>query len=289
MEALFSLDAPHRAWPVADPELAARGGALFRARLGGAACADCHVPQRLGQDGRVHGRDTLALVDVARQSRFGWDGVATDLGAMVRDQLARHHGITDDAALQRAFAAAPEGASLAAPHPGAEPTLAAAVAALTAHLTGWRTRGRWDRYVEGDDAALSAAERAGVAAFVSEGCATCHGGRNLGGVSTHVLGLALPFVSADRGRELATGLASDRQVFRAPMLRHAAHTAPYLHDGSVPSLEQAIVLMGRHELGKQLAPASVESIATFLRAVADVDVDASRSRSELVMETGHGR
>lgn len=289
VEVLFTLDAPHAPAPRAEAAPAAWGAALFTQPLGGKACADCHVPEHRGQDGRVHGRDTPALADVVRQARFGWDGVVIDLATMVRHELARHHGIADDASLRRALANQPLSAPRAALPPGTEPTLAAAAAALVQHLASWRTRGRWDRYVEGDDAALSAAERSGAAAFVAEGCATCHGGRNLGGATAHVLGLALPFASADRGRELVTGVATDRQVFRAPMLRHAARTAPFLHDGSVATLEEMVELMGRHELGKQLAPATVAGIATFLRAVADVDVDGPRPRSELVMETGHGR
>jgi cytochrome c peroxidase len=68
-----------------------------------------------------------------------------------------------------------------------------------------------------------------------------------------------------------TGRAQDRFLFRAPALRLAARTAPYLHDGSLATLEETIEFMGRHELGVALSAAQVVAIASFLRAVADLD------------------
>ena len=168
--------------------------------------------------------------------------------------------------------------------PGQAPTLDLAAAAISAHLATWRSRGRWDRYVDGDDEALTAAERVGVATFIEVGCAICHGGRNLGGGSVHKLGLIEPYESADRGREQVTGKATDRHVWKAPSLRLAAHTGPYLHDGSVATLADVVRLMGRHELGKHLAASQVAAIVTMLRAVGDVDVDALPRTASLAME-----
>lgn len=275
VEALFLLDAsPSRVHPAAAwSEL---GGALFEHRLGGAACSDCHPRAQRGQDGRVHGRDTAALADVARQALFGRDGSSASLAAVIARELAQHHGIADDAAACAALESQPELARRAA---AAElpPTVQGLANAFAARLAGWQSRGRWDRYVEGDDAALTGAEREGVATFISVGCVACHRGRNLGGASMHKLGAVLPFASADPGREAASGHRSDRDMWRAPMLRHAAATAPYLHDGSIAGLDDAVRVMGVHELGKQLEPPQVRAIVAMLRAAADIDLPPPRS------------
>ena len=290
VEVLFSMDANRRPMASAPAAQVALGEALFTERLGAAACVDCHPRDRRGQDGAVHRRDTPALADVARQTLFGRDGLAVTLKAMVRRELTQHHGLGDDAALQAALAVQPALPALfAQAHPGEAPTLTSASEALVAWLGTWRTRGRWDRYVEGDDLALHAAERAGLATFVEVGCAICHGGRNLGGGSAHKLGLVVPFVATDHGRQQVTGQAADRDVWRAPMLRHVAHTAPYLHDGSVARLDEVVRLMARHELGKELTGPQVDSIVTLLAAVGDVDVDGSTPRLSLAMEPARER
>ncbi len=244
VDALFRLD-PRAVAPRTTAELAAAGERLFATRLGDAACADCHVPAQHGQDGKVHGRATPALVDVSRQLLFGWDGAARDLSAVVAQELRLRCGVAEPASGD--------------------------VAALTAYLGNWRTRGRWDRYVEGDEAALTAHERHGLATFVEVGCAACHAGRTLGGRSQHVLGAAVPYPSADTGLHAATGREADRGVWRAPMLRLAARTGPWLHDGSIDDLDEVIRLMAKHELGREVDAGQVAAIAAFLRAVADVD------------------
>ncbi|MEZ6036247.1 MAG: hypothetical protein R3F29_02120 [Planctomycetota bacterium] len=240
VDVLFSLDA-RAAGAAAPPELRELGARLFDK----AGCATCHERSAFGADGGVHGYATPSLMDVGRQLVFGWDGRVGELAAYVRRELAQRAGLADDAAVR-----ALDDAAL---------TLDDAAAAIAAHLSTWRSRGRWDRYVEGDDDALTAEERDGLAAFVDSGCATCHAGRNLGGRSVHVLGLAEPLP----GRE--------PHEFRAPMLRHAARTAPYLHDHSIARLDDAVRLMARHELGRTLADGDVRAIVTFLHATTDTD------------------
>ena len=237
---LFSLDA-RAAVSAGDAASLPLGARLFDR----AGCASCHRPAALGADGELHGRATPPLIDVARQLVFGWDGDVGQLESFVRRELVQRAGVADDATARGLDAEAI--------------SLDVAVRAITAHLTTWRSRGRWDRYVEGDDDALSAAERDGLAAFVETGCATCHAGRNLGGRSTHVLGLAEPL----------PGRAP--QQFRAPMLRHAARTGPYLHDHSIARLDDAVRLMARHELGRELADADARAIVTFLHATTEAD------------------
>ncbi|MCB9877729.1 MAG: hypothetical protein H6835_09030 [Planctomycetes bacterium] len=240
VDVLFSLDA-RAAAPSAGSGLQPLGARLFER----AGCAQCHAGDALGTDGEVHGRATPPLADVARQLVFGWDGDVGELEAFVRRELVQRAGLGDDAAVRALDDAAN--------------SLDDAAVAIVAHLSTMRSRGRWDRYVEGDAAALTAGERDGLVAFVEAGCATCHAGRNLGGRSVHVLGLAEPLP----GRE--------PRAFRAPMLRHAARTGPYLHDHSIARLDDAVRLMARHELGRTLADDDVRAIVTFLHATTETD------------------
>jgi cytochrome c peroxidase len=76
-----------------------------------------------------------------------------------------------------------------------------------------------------------------------------------------------PRTPADEGRFNVTHDEQDRHVFKVPTLRNVALTAPYFHDGRAATLEQAVTLMARYQVGAELAPDEAQSIATFLRAL----------------------
>ncbi len=106
---------------------------------------------------------------------------------------------------------------------------------------------RFDKYLRGDQNALSPDEKAGYRLFKSYGCVSCHQGVNVGGNMFQRFGLVRNYFAdldritpADLGRFNVTGAAQDRHVFRVPSLRNVALTAPYLHNGSVTSLEEAV-------------------------------------------------
>lgn len=130
----------------------------------------------------------------------------------------------------------------------------------------------FDRYLEGDTAALTALERRGVDQFVAKGCASCHRGVNLGGQSYHPFGVVqrpgaeiLP--PADRGRYEVTRTATDEYVFRAPALRNVELTPPYFHSGKVWGLQEAVAVMSTAQLGTELTGDEVEAITAFLRTL----------------------
>lgn len=279
IDMLFALDPRSAAPRSATPALRELGAQLFAQSLGVAACTQCHVPGTFGQDGSNHGRNTPVLADVARQLVLGWDGAGSSLEGMVATELRVRGGIADDADARRLLTREP-GLQVAfeAAFAGESASAARLVQALVLYLDEWRTRGRWDRYVEGDDAALTEAEQHGLAVFVEVGCAACHAGRTLGGRSRHRLGAAVPFATADTGLHAVTGREADRFFFKAPMLRLAACTGPYLHDGSVAELEATVRLMAKHELGVVITPEQTHAIVTFLRAAADTDSAASGGR-----------
>jgi cytochrome c peroxidase len=110
----------------------------------------------------------------------------------------------------------------------------------------------------------------GEGAFIATGCAGCHDGPLLGGGTFQRFGVVKDYWTEtgskkiDVGRFAATRKEEDRYVFRVPMLRNVAKTAPYFHDGSVDRLDRAVRVMGSVQLGRALDDATVNSIVAFL-------------------------
>lgn len=141
------------------------------------------------------------------------------------------------------------------------------------------TPSRFDDWLRGNDKAISPAEKVGYDKFKAYGCVGCHSGINVGGNSFAKFGLIGDYwgyraskgrgaqVEVDKGRYLVTKKDEDMHVFRVPSLRNAGLTVPYLHDGSVPTLYEAVQLMGRHQLGREIPDADIRSIERFLHAL----------------------
>ena len=138
----------------------------------------------------------------------------------------------------------------------------------------WLTAAPLDRYLRGDQAALSPQARRGFRTFSDLGCVACHQGRHLGGNMFQVMGIFGDYFAdhgtgraADLGRFNQTGDPADRHVFLVPSLRNVATTAPYFHDGSVATLGEAIRLMARYQLGREVTERQVADVAAFLHAL----------------------
>jgi cytochrome c peroxidase len=131
---------------------------------------------------------------------------------------------------------------------------------------------RFDRYLRGEDRAITAVEKEGLALFMSKGCAPCHNGVNLGGTGYFPFGVAekpgaeiLP--PGDKGRFAVTRTASDEYVFKSPLLRNIELTPPYFHSGRVWELKQAVAVMGTSQLGANLSDKETEAIVAFLKTL----------------------
>lgn len=142
---------------------------------------------------------------------------------------------------------------------------------------------RFDRYLKGDTSVLTADEAEGYQLFKSYGCASCHQGANVGGNTFARLGVMRDYFpnpraidSADLGRFNVTGREEDKHLFKVPGLRMAALTAPYFHDGSVKTLEQAVDIMGRYQLGIEIPARDSALIVKFLRTLPGEYEDATR-------------
>lgn len=130
------------------------------------------------------------------------------------------------------------------------------------------TPARWDRYLNGEDAALSDTQKAGLTRFLDSGCQMCHSGAYVGGTMYQKLGLAKPWPDAkDPGRFAVTKSEHDRMMFKVPSLRNIEKTGPYYHDGSVPTLKTAVEKMAEHQLGKTLTAEDSQAITVWLASL----------------------
>jgi len=139
----------------------------------------------------------------------------------------------------------------------------------------------YDKYVKGDKKAMNAQQIRGMETFASTGCVACHSGAAFNGPEMDFgQGFYAKFptfadnsynqkykLSADKGREEATGQSADAHMFRVSTLRNITDTAPYFHNGSVNDLSEAVRLMAKTQLNKDLSDAAVEDIVAFLGAL----------------------
>lgn len=127
------------------------------------------------------------------------------------------------------------------------------------------TPSRWDDYLRGNEAALTDPELEGLKIFTNIGCMVCHTGEFVGGAMYQKVGVVEPWPNQkDQGRFEVTKQEVDRMMFKVPTLRNIAQTAPYFHDGSAPTLDVAVRMMGKHQLGLNLSDREVGSIVTWL-------------------------
>jgi cytochrome c peroxidase len=141
--------------------------------------------------------------------------------------------------------------------------------AIEAYEATLITPSPFDAWLNGDDNALTETEVAGLELFIDAGCASCHGGINLGGEGYYPFGLVekpgadiLP--EGDKGRFTVTETVDDEYVFRAAPLRNIAVTAPYFHSGVVWDLETAVAIMAESQLGADLGQEDISAITDFL-------------------------
>ena len=134
---------------------------------------------------------------------------------------------------------------------------------------------RFDKYLRGDNSAITAEELEGYELFKKYNCATCHVGKNLGGESYELMGLrkhyfadrGLELTEEDNGRFKQTGVERDRHRFKVPGLRNVALTWPYYHDGTRATLKEAVCAMGTYQSGVELTDDEEDKIVAFLNTL----------------------
>lgn len=245
------------------------------------SCNSCHglatfgvdnEPTSVGHDGQRGARNSPTVYNAALHFAQFWDGRAADVEAQAKGPVLNpvEMGMPSADHVVKVLKTIPGYAPLfAAAFPGEKDPItydnfAKAVGAFERKLV---TPSRFDDFLGGKADALSDAEVAGLAKYMEVGCPTCHMGATAGGQMFQKLGLVHPYETKDLGRYEVTKKDGDKYFFKVPSLRNVEKTGPWFHDGSVKTLDEAIRLMGWHQLGKKLEPAEVESIATFLKAL----------------------
>ncbi len=232
-----------------------------------------HRARGVGDEHQQGGRNEPTVYNAAGHVAQFWDGRAPDVEAQALGPVLNpvEMGMSSGALVVSRLKAIPGyEAAFRAAFPGeADPmTFENFGRAVGAFERGLVTPSRWDDYVAGDHTALTAREVAGFREFASTGCGSCHGGRYVGGGAYQKLGLVRAWPGlTDPGRFQVTGQAADRGVFKVASLRNVEETWPYFHDGSVQRLEDAVRLMARHQLGRDLTDAQVTSIVAWLKTL----------------------
>lgn len=133
---------------------------------------------------------------------------------------------------------------------------------------------RFDRYLRGEDDAISDDEKTGYALFKDYGCVACHQGANVGGNMFQTFGVMGDYfkdrgsvTKVDYGRYNVTGNEDERYLFKVPSLRTVTLTAPYFHDGSEEKLEDAIKVMAKYQLGRKIPDEDIRLMIQFLHSL----------------------
>jgi cytochrome c peroxidase len=287
---------PLPAAPKLDPRLVALGRRLFHEKRLSSdetiACASCHDLANGGDDGRqvslgVQGRvgrvNAPTVYNAALNFVLFWDGRAKTLEEQVGGPMTSAFEMNspwsdvvgklrNDPEYARSFA------EIFADGVTAE-NARSAIAAFERRLL--TPESPFDRWLQGNESALTPDQEEGYQTFKSAGCVACHQGANVGGNMFQRFGLFGDYfkdrgqiTDADYGRFNVTGNEADRFVFRVPSLRNVEHTAPYFHDGSAPTLERAIQVMAKYQLGRELSARQVAVIQAFLESLSGATASA---------------
>ncbi len=284
--------------PVAKPRVlnqdkVALGYKLFQDKRlsskGDVSCGTCHVLNRGGVDGESHavggdtsrGRiNTPSIYNSANNFRWYWDGRATTLEAQVDESItsltelgAEWHEVLSTLAsiseYQPLFSRLYPENRIQKEH-----VIDALVEFERSVVT---PDAAFDRFLFGDEQALSIEQRNGYQLFKSYGCIACHQGGNVGGNMFQLFGVMGDFfadreiiLEADLGRFNVTGNEDDKYRFRVPSLRNVALTAPYFHDGTADTLEQAVMVMATFQLGRPISLDDAQLIVAFLHSLSGV-------------------
>ncbi len=125
----------------------------------------------------------------------------------------------------------------------------------------------FDKYLKGDQNAISEKAKEGYRLFESKGCILCHHGVNVGGNFYNKFGIYKDANTSQLGRYNITKREEDKFVFKVPSLRNISLTSPYMHDGRVSTLKEAVELMTKYQLGRHMELGDTEAIIAFLESL----------------------
>lgn len=275
--------------PDLDPKKVALGKMLFYdtslSQDNTIACATCHLLEQGGVDGKkfsigIGGQLSLLNAPTVYNSGFNfrqfWNGRAETLEEQAAGPI--HNPVEMGSNWTEVITKLNKSSTFVAIFSESynngitAENLADAIATFVRSLI--TPNARFDKYLKGDVNAITPYELSGYKLFTSYGCVACHQGMNIGGNMFEKLGVMRDYfadrgdiVEADKGRYSITNNPDDLYKFKVPSLRNVALTAPYFHDGTAPTLEHAVIVMGKYQLGISLPHDDVLKIAAFLRTL----------------------
>lgn len=250
------------------------------------SCAGCHFYDRGGTDHQRFSEgirkqfgdvNPPTVFNAAFNKTQFWDGRAADLqeqaggpplnpiemGSKTWDEIIAKLA-KDDKLTQEFTAVYPDGWN--------EKNITDAIAEYEKTLI--TPNSRFDKWLRGDDKALTPLEVKGYERFKAYRCASCHVGKNVGGQSFEFMDLKQDYfkdrsgeLGSDKGRFNVTKDEFDLHRFKVPSLRNIELTYPYMHDGTVNTLDDAVRIMGQYCSGIEVPPADREAIVAFLRTL----------------------
>ncbi len=267
-------------------------------------CAACHLRDQSGVDRftfsqgdrdtmHPHLLNTQTILNTAFAKHFTWSGEVKSIREQSANSLLAYHKLNmtkedinstlaKNQRYQKLFAEAFEDGI----------TFDNTAKALEVYVKTLVTRGAYDRFLDGDDTAMSGTAKRGLANFINHGCKGCHAGRAFGGESIQRFPLrefaqlydvkpnfeVIPtpkrldseFPFENNGGYLGKNNA---HLFRVPILRNVTKTSPYFHNGAVAKIREAVDIMGRHQLGRHLTLEQIDEIVAFLKTLEGDIVD----------------
>lgn len=245
------------------------------------SCNSCHDLANWGVDGKPvseghrkqkGGRNSPTVYGAALHNVQFWDGRAADVEEQATGPIQNPVEMaSDEKTVVETLSSIPEYVEAfkkAFPEDKEPISLANVGRAIGAFERTLLIGGRWDKYLGGDDTALTEPEKIGLSTFLDTGCQACHSGPMLGASMFQKLGAVKPWPdSKDQGKYEVTKKDEDKLMFKVPSLRNIAKTAPYFHDGGTADLTEAVRKMALHQTGKELSEDDRKAIATFLDAL----------------------
>ncbi|HIP17992.1 MAG TPA: c-type cytochrome [Sulfurovum sp.] len=260
------------------------------------SCASCHMLQEGGDDNvptaiGFHGRanpfhlNSPTVLNAALAKAQFWDGRAKDVEAQAGGPMQApfemnmtpkevEERLNADTALKEKFRMVFGTEDI---------TFKNVRKVIGAYERTLLTRGAYDRFLEGKDTAISDKAKRGMALFITKGCSGCHTGMSVGGQSiqrfplrrylSDYMGLWFepdirlkesPFPFVNKGGFLGK---DNRLMFRVPILRNITKTAPYFHNGSVDTLEEAVRIMSKYQVGDEFTKEQIGDVVAFLKTL----------------------
>ncbi|MFK5937531.1 MAG: cytochrome c peroxidase [Sulfurimonas sp.] len=286
------------------------------------ACAKCHDINKGGEDGLPtavgHNKlknpkhlNTPTVLNTAFSKHLFWDGRAKSLREQAKGPMQAPfemnatpelivNRVKENLEYKQLFAEVFEGNNTITFN-----NITKAIAVYEKTLT---TRSAYDKFLEGDDSAISKQAQEGLELFINLGCKACHFGPAIGGQKIqkfplrnynsiinltsyyddkekkqHFKDISLnfkkrhPYPFKNIGGFLGK---DDSKYFRVPILRNISQTAPYFHNGAIKELKKAIFIMGKYQIGVELSKEQIEKIEAFLKSLEGKLVDYSLNNKE---------